>query len=107
MRPFARRRGPFLVELTVDILLFGICAAVCVCLLLQARSMSRESRELTQAVYLAQSAAESWKASGETPVLSGADGYSGVFQVHGRELDLSIWREGRLLYTLEGVTFLG
>lgn len=47
-----------LLELVCDLVLFGLCAVVCVALLVQARSMSRESTDLTQAVYLAQEAAE-------------------------------------------------
>ena len=47
-----------LVELILDLVIFALCAAVCVALLVRARSMSRESTELTQAVYLAQTAAE-------------------------------------------------
>ena len=49
-----------LVELILDLVIFALCAAVCVALLVRARSMSRESTELTQAVYLAQTAAETW-----------------------------------------------
>ena len=40
-----------LVELILDLIIFALCAAVCVALLVRARSMSRESTELTQAVW--------------------------------------------------------
>ena len=55
----------FLLELVCDLVIFALCAAVCVALLLQAKSMSAESTRLTQAVYIAQDAAERLRA-GET-----------------------------------------
>lgn len=54
-----------LLELVADLFIFALCAAVCVALLAQARSMSHESTQLTQAVYIAQDAAERLRA-GET-----------------------------------------
>ena len=54
-----------LLELVADLFIFVLCAAVCVALLVQARSMSDESTRLTQAVYIAQDAAERVRA-GET-----------------------------------------
>lgn len=54
-----------LLELVADLFIFALCAAVCVALLVQARSMSDESTRLTQAVYIAQDAAERLRA-GET-----------------------------------------
>ena len=59
----------FLLELVCDLVIFALCAAVCVALLVQARSMSRESTQLTQAVYIAQDAAER--------IRSGREVYSG------------------------------
>ena len=59
-----------LLELVADLFIFVLCAAVCVALLVQARSMSDESTKLTQAVYIAQDAAERLRA-GETTY----DGY--------------------------------
>lgn len=63
-----------LLELVVDLFIFALCAVVCVALLVQAKSMSAESTQLTQAVYIAQDAAERLRA-GE-PVYEGyfADG---------------------------------
>ena len=52
----------FLLELVCDLGIFALCAAVCV-------SMSRESTQLTQAVYIAQDAAER--------IRSGREVYSG------------------------------
>ena len=54
-----------LLELVADLFIFALCAAVCVALLVQAKSMSRESARLTQAVYIAQDAAERLRAGEE------------------------------------------
>lgn len=51
-----------LLELICDLLIFALCAIVCVTLLVRARSMSQESTRLTQAVYLAQTAADQYLA---------------------------------------------
>ena len=64
MRTVPRSRL-LLLELVADLFIFALCAAVCVALLLQAKSMSAESTRLTQAVYIAQDAAERLRA-GET-----------------------------------------
>ena len=69
MRTVPRSRL-LLLELVADLFIFALCAAVCVALLLQAKSMSAESTRLTQAVYIAQDAAERLRA-GETTY----DGY--------------------------------
>ena len=96
------RANLFLVELVLNLLIFALCAAVCMGLLSRARSMSQESAALTRAVYLAQAAAETWRASGKTPVWNDADedGFTG----EGGALDIAIYQDGRLIYTLEGVT---
>lgn len=54
-----------LLELVIDFIIFALCAVVCAALLVQARTMSDESTRLTQAVYIAQDAAERVRA-GET-----------------------------------------
>lgn len=54
----SNRSGLFLMELILNLFIFAVCAVVCVVLLLTAHNMSVESSRLTQAVYLAQSAAE-------------------------------------------------
>lgn len=69
MRTVPRSRL-LLLELVADLFIFALCAAVCVALLFQARSMSAESTKLAQAVYIAQDAAERLRA-GETTY----DGY--------------------------------
>ena len=67
MKESGSRFSLFLMELVIDLFLFVLCAAVCVGLLLHARSMSLESTQLTQAVYLAQSAAEALRNGGGLP----------------------------------------
>jgi hypothetical protein len=51
----------FLTELILDLFIFIVCTAVCVGLLIRAHGMSRESSELTRAVYMAQTAAEEFR----------------------------------------------
>lgn len=67
MKESGSRFSLFLMELVIDLFLFVLCAAVCVGLLLHARSMSLESTRLTQAVYLAQSTAEALRAGDTLP----------------------------------------
>lgn len=67
MKESGSRFSLFLMELIIDLFLFVLCAAVCVGLLLHARSMSLESTRLTQAVYLAQSTAEALRAGSTLP----------------------------------------
>lgn len=67
MKESGSRFSLFLMELVIDLFLFVLCAAVCVGLLLHARSMSLESTRLTQAVYLAQSTAEALRAGDALP----------------------------------------
>lgn len=52
----------FLLELIIVILFFSVCTAVCVGLFVQARQISQNSTALSDAVLLAQSAAECFKA---------------------------------------------
>lgn len=54
----------FLTELILDLFIFILCTAVCVGLFMKARGMSRDSGNLTRAVYLAQTAAEEFRAGG-------------------------------------------
>ena len=67
MKESGSRFSLFLMELIIDLFLFVLCAAVCVGLLLHARSMSLESTRPTQAVYLAQSTAEALRAGSALP----------------------------------------
>lgn len=107
MKESQGRASLLLLELIIDLFLFVICAAVCVGLLLHARSMSAESRDLTDAVYLAQSAAEMWR-SGLPP--QACNGDSDGLQVkastpHGEDmLHVSVYKGDALVYALEGVS---
>jgi hypothetical protein len=100
-----RRPTLFLTELTFDLLIFALCAAVCAALLVKARGMSRDSRELTDAVALAQTAAETLR--GQAP----ADGAleSGALRAEYActradaliEAEIRVYADARLVYTLK------
>ena len=62
MKNPVRRENLYLLELVCCLFIFAVSAGVCVGLLLHARSLSRESTQLTDAVYAAQSAASQWQA---------------------------------------------
>ncbi|MGM9521429.1 MAG: hypothetical protein ACI3VB_03010 [Oscillospiraceae bacterium] len=53
-----------LLEITIMLLVFSICAAVCLSVFCSARSTAEEADKLTGAAMWAQSAAEAFKASG-------------------------------------------
>ncbi|MDO4270928.1 MAG: hypothetical protein Q4C72_08420 [Eubacteriales bacterium] len=58
----------FLFELTLDLLFFCVCAAVCVTLLVHAQGLTAESGALSEACAAAQNAAEAFKAeNGDLP----------------------------------------
>ena len=63
MRTLPRRNGSllFLTELLISILVLAVAAAFCVKLFADARVMRQKSAALTQAVVLAQNAAEAFK----------------------------------------------
>lgn len=52
-----KRFSSLLLELMFMVLIFALCAAVCMSVLIGAWNMSRSSEQLTQAVYLAETAA--------------------------------------------------
>lgn len=54
----------YLTELVLNLLVFLICAVICCGLLLRAWGMNRDSGELTRAVALAQTAAETLRGGG-------------------------------------------
>lgn len=98
------RSNLLLVELLANLVIFALCALVCVTFLVKARAMSSQSTDLTNAVYLAQTAAETWKAGGQ-PARE-QDGYEiALTPVEGapRTCDVAVYRAGGLIYTLEGV----
>ena len=101
----APRANLFLLELVLDLFVFALCAAVCVGLLVRAHGLSRKSGRLTQAVYLAQTAAETWRSHGDGADRT-VDGYqvqhtrtSGGTSVQTGRVRIS--RDGRLVYELE------
>ena len=109
MKESGSRFSLFLMELVIDLFLCVLCAAVCVGLLVHARRMSAQSTRLTQAVYLAQSAAETWKATGTQPAEPAAQsgGLELRYTAEGNRLDIAVYQGEELLYELEGVTYLG
>ena len=89
-----------LLELVADLFIFVLCAAVCVALLVRARSMSDESTKLTQAVYIAQDAAERLRAGEAT-----YDGYFADGRPDASDLDpllKSTLPDYRVTYREEG-----
>jgi len=52
-----KRFSPLLLELICMVMVFALCAAICVSILEGAWNLSRNSEHLTQAVYLAENAA--------------------------------------------------
>lgn len=111
MRQTEHRPSLFLLELIIDLFLFAVCAAVCIGLLLHARGMSVESGRLTQAVYAAESMAESWRATGAQPMWCVPDEYNlvGSLREHDGVADITITDadDGAVVFSLEGVTRIG
>lgn len=58
MKMSVNRDSLFLTELVLDLFIFIICAVVCCGLLVRADSIAKQSAELTDAVYIAESLAE-------------------------------------------------
>ena len=54
----------FLTELILNIFIFVLCAVICTALFLNAKKLSSDSKRLTDAVYIAQSAVENGRANG-------------------------------------------
>ena len=109
MKDAQHRSSLFLMELIIDLALFAVCAAVCVALLVHARGMSRESTQLTQAVYAAQDMAETWKHGMELMwCIPSEYGLIGHIEAHGNTADVVItdFATGETIYVLEGVARL-
>lgn len=102
-----------MIELVCDMVIFVLCAVVCIALLVQARTMGLQSNHLTQAVYIAQTAAETWKAGAAVD-----PNPQGDYQVECRPseqapftktsasvetCDIVVTLDGAVIYTLEGV----
>lgn len=73
MKETVNRSTLLLTELILDLFLFAVCAVVCAGLLLRAHGISEESARLARAVYLAETAAETFRAggAGDTAVREG------------------------------------
>ncbi|MGE4352471.1 MAG: hypothetical protein AB7D36_00100 [Oscillospiraceae bacterium] len=65
MKSEISRSTLFLTELIFNLLIFVVCAAVCTGLLVRANGLMTKSTQLTEAVYIAQTLAESDVADGE------------------------------------------
>ena len=98
-----------LLELILDLCVFAVCAVVCVLLLVRAQGISAGSQRLTRAVYLAQSAAETWKAAGEIPGAGAPDGegYAVEIEEGDGEADVTVTWNGETVYAIEGVRRVG
>lgn len=99
----APRANLFLLELVLDLFVFALCAAVCVGLLVRAHDLSRESGRLTQAVYLAQSAAEAARTGATLP--EPPEGYEICHETKEADgvtsMEIRVLCQGRTVYTLE------
>ena len=56
--------GLFLMEMIVVVFFFVVCASQCILAFATSEKMSRQGRDLNQAVTMAESIAEVWKAEG-------------------------------------------
>lgn len=91
-----------LLEIVLDLVIFAVCAVVCVSLLARAYAMSEDSAVLTNAVHLAQSAAETWRAGG-TPAQQ-ADGYTiETIPLDGGVARVTVSHDGAVVFVLEEV----
>lgn len=100
----ARRSNLFLLELVLCLTIFVLCAAVCTALLVRARGLSRESEQLTQGVYLAQSAAEALRSG--APLPQAPQGYGLDVRTGGPEggvytASITVTCQGETVYTLD------
>ncbi len=99
-----KRLSPLLLELIAMVLIFSLCAAVCMRVLSDAWSVSRSSERLTQAVALAETAAA--RLQSEIPYHGGATGeYTVVLEETPGDSGLtdtliSVKYEEELIYTL-------
>ena len=86
-----------LLELMLNILIFALCAAVCLSLLFCARAAMDESRELSRAVYVAQTVAETYEGQDELVI----DDYTAKCRQSGDKLTIQVFSPaGKKIYTL-------
>lgn len=103
MKSAISRANLFLLELIGNLVIFVLCAAVCVGLILRAHGLSEQSASLTQAVYLAQSTAEALRSGGQAP--AAPDGYEITVEPEQGESGvekavITVTRGGEAVYTL-------
>ena len=98
-----KRHLLLVLELTFDLVIFAVCAVVCTGLLVRAHRISADSAQLTDAVYLAQSAAEAWRAGAAVP--QGEDGFEVTIEPLAGEqaVSVAVMRDGAELFRLEEV----
>lgn len=107
MKSVMSRANLFLLELVGNLVIFVLCAAVCVGLIIQAHNVSDESAQLTQAVYLAQSTAEALRSGSDVP--TAPEGYeitvdAAEGSVSGTEsAQITVLCNGEEVYTLSTV----
>lgn len=103
MKSAMSRANLFLIELVGNLVIFVLCAAVCVGLLLRAHALSANSAALTQAVYLAQSTAEALRSGQDAPAppegyevtVAEAESAAGT-----KSAQITVLRAGEEVYTL-------
>ena len=90
-------------ELIVVILFFSLAAAACVTLFGEAYRDSQHSRDLTNAVIMAQNAAEVFKATGDIPLaLNQSDGLDMVYEISesGSQAEIVIYKDTKVVYMI-------
>ena len=104
------RNTLFLTELVLNVLIFALCAACCVLMLVRANALSARSAALTDAVYIAQSVAEtfrgqtgSWDFDASGSLTQGQAAYTARCSREGDALTVEVFdARGESVYTLQG-----
>ena len=100
------RHSLLLLEIVLDLFIFAICAVVCTGLLVRARQMGNDSQTLTDAVFAAQSAAETWRAGGQPANQDGAFSIE-IEPMQDNQVKeavtISVLLDGKEIYTIEEV----
>ena len=90
-----------LLELVLDLCVFAVCALICVLLMVRAGNISEESKRLTQAVYLAQTLAEDWKAGKPAPRTAAEGALIGeVRETEDGAAEVTVTWNGEAVYTI-------
>ncbi len=106
----SRSMGPSLMELVFAIIIFALASAVCLRIFAGAKQLGRESAELTNAVFAAQTAAESYifcegDMSETSKMLSAQESENGFLQYFDRD-----WKtvdKSTAIYVLRGQSQAG